>query len=321
MPNPTPNPLAVTISMAAMVLLVLMAGTPPLADSLTASSANDSAERQVPAYLIEVPASVADVLIADAQGAELLRFVNTESGIEALDSRYMSVGQNGVGKQRAWDKKTPLGIYFITEELDTSKLAARYGMAAFVLDYPNAWDVVNERTGYGIWLHGVDPNLDRRPRRDTDGCLALPNEELLAISDRLQPNVTPVIIARELSWVSAGEVEALRRELRAALESWRASLERQDPFAYLSLYDDSFESRGMNKQQWAAFKLGVFEARELQGIHLDDVLLLGDPEVPGLYLSRFEQTLQTADGEMQIRKRLYWHRGTNGWRIVSEDVG
>ena len=309
------------MSIAAALLLVLTTGTAPLADSLAATSVDDGAERQVPAYLVEVPPSVADVLIADAQGAELLRFVNTGSRIEALDSRYMSVGQNGVGKQRAWDKKTPLGIYFITEELDTSKLAAKYGKAAFVLDYPNAWDVANERTGYGIWLHGVDPNLEQRPRRDTDGCLALPNDALLAISDRLQPNVTPVIIARELSWAPASDIEALRLELRAALEDWRTSLEREDPFAYLSLYDESFESRGMNKQQWAAFKLGVFQARELQGINLDDVLLLGDPEVPGLYLSRFEQTLQTADGQVQIRKRLYWRRGADGWRIVSEDVG
>ena len=289
------------------------------ADSLTTLPGTD--EQRVPAYLVEIPQSVSDVLIADAEGAELLRFSNTGAGLGAPDSRYMSVGQNGVGKQRAWDRKTPLGIYFITEELDTSRLAAKYGEAAFVLDYPNAWDVANDRTGYGIWLHGVDPSLERRPRRDTDGCLALPNEALLSIADRLQPNVTPVIIARTLNWVTPGEIETLRNELRAALERWRSSLEQQDVFAYLSLYDDSFAARGMDKQQWATFKLGVFEARELQSVMLQDVLLLGDPEVEGLYLSRFQQTLRTSDGPVNIRKRLYWRRADDGWRIVSEDAG
>ncbi len=68
------------------------------------------------------------------------RFGRTASGIVKIDQRYMSIGENGVGKKRAWDRKTPLGIYFITEQLDTSNLDDKYGVAAYPLDYPNAWD-------------------------------------------------------------------------------------------------------------------------------------------------------------------------------------
>jgi len=297
--------------------LFMLAATSTQADSVAIPGSDDG----VPAYLIEVPPSVSDVLVADAQSAALIRFVRTDDGIVERDTRYMSVGQNGVGKQRAWDRKTPLGIYFITEELDTSRLAAKYGEAAFVLDYPNAWDLVNDRTGYGIWLHGVDPKLQRRPERDTDGCLALPNEALLSIAGRLTPNVTPVIIAREVRWATKDEIASLRLEFRGALEAWRSSLEAEDVYAYLSLYDEDFAARGMDKQQWATFKLGVFEARDLSSVVLSDVLLLRDPEVDGLYLSRFRQTLQTADGPVTLRKRLYWRRSESAWRIVSEDVG
>ena len=303
--------------------MVCQAAPSARADSVSVPDSvdGDAGGNRLPHYLIEVPPSVPDVLIADAESASLVRFVRTDDGLVSRDSRYMSVGLNGMGKQRAWDKKTPLGIYFITEELDTSKLAAKYGKAAFVLDYPNAWDKHNRRTGYGIWLHGVDPRTPERPRRDTDGCLALPNDELLAISDRLRPHVTPVIIARELVWASAVEMEQLRLEFRAALETWRESLEQGDLYAYLSLYDEAFQSHGMDKQQWTTLKAGAFGARNLDAVVLDEILLLRDPETPGLFLSRFEQTLRTSSGPVTTRKRLYWRRSGPDWRIVSEDAG
>ena len=308
-----------TLLLAALGLLTLL-GAALTARAETAARSPVFAERQL-AYLIEVPSSTPDVLIADAESSALLRFSHSEEGLVSRDTRYMSVGQNGMGKQRAWDRKTPLGIYFITEELDTSKLADKYGVAAFVLDYPNAWDLYKERTGYGIWLHGVDPNAPDRPPRDTDGCLALPNGEIAALGPELRPNLTPVIIARKLDWVDGSEVEALRVDFRAVLEAWRASLEAGDLIAHLALYDEAFAARGLDKPELASFKLGAFEARELDDVVLTDVLLLRDPEEPDLFLSRFTQTLVTAAGQVTTRKRLYWRRSDDQWSIVSEDAG
>jgi murein L,D-transpeptidase YafK len=280
------------------------------------------AERHLPSYFLEVPASVTDILVADAESATMIRFTQTGAGLREKDRRYMSVGLKGVGKQRAWDRKTPLGVYFITEELDTSKLAAKYGVAAFPLDYPNAWDRYNERTGSGIWLHGVDANAPDRPPRDTDGCLALPNEELALIAKQLTPHVTPIIVVREMQWSAPDELEATRIEFRIALEQWRKSQQDGDLFAYLSLYDDKFRSRGMDKEEWSAYRLGVFEARPLKALNLDDVMLLADPEEQELYVSRFNQTLTTDQGPVTMRKRLYWKRSSDTqWRIVSEDAG
>ncbi len=300
--------------------LVLTAAQTAVADSVGTTTIGGD-ERRLPSYLIEVPDSINDILVADADSASLIRFSRSDAGIIERDSRYMSVGLNGVGKKRAWDKTTPLGVYFITEELDASKLADKYGIAAFVLDYPNAWDVYNERTGYGIWLHGVDPADPERPRRDTDGCVALPNDELLALADTLVPNVTPLIIAREMSWSSAADIEALRLEFRAALDIWRRSLESGDLYTYLGLYDETFSSRGMGKADWATYRMGALRARPLDAVELDEVLLVRDPEVPDLYLSRFTQTLRSADGDLTTRKRLYWRRNGSDWRIVSEDAG
>ena len=249
-----------------------------------------------PAWLLEVPESVHDVLIAETDAATLRRFGSTDGRIVEIDQRYMSIGQNGAGKERAWDKRTPLGVYFITERLDTSKLPEKYGVAAYSLDYPNAWDRLNNRSGYGIWLHGVDRRSFRRPPRDTDGCLALPNEELLRLVDGLEPLVTPVIVVRKMHWALPSDLHRLRTEFRLALETWRSSLERGDIVDYLSLYADDFRYRDMDRPHWSAYRANVFASRPLETVELKDVLLLADPEVLGLYLSRFTQVLASADG-------------------------
>ena len=184
--------------------------------------------RNVPAYLLEVPESVTDILIADTESATMYRFTHSGDRIVEKDKRYMSIGLKGPGKEKAWDRRTPLGVYFITESLDTSKLHDKYGVAAFPLDYPNAWDRLNDRTGSGIWLHGVDHKSPERPPRDTDGCLSIPNEELLKLVDTLEPLVTPVIVTREMKWSLPAEIVQLRLEFRLALDIWRQSLERGD---------------------------------------------------------------------------------------------
>lgn len=285
------------------------------------SAESVSIDGKFPAYLLEVPDTVADVLIADTESATMYRFSRSNGAIVAVDQRYMSIGTAGVGKQKAWDKKTPLGVYFITESLDTSKLHDKYGVAAFPLDYPNAWDRFNQRTGDGIWLHGVDKNNPERPPLDTDGCLALANEDLMLLIDLLKPLVTPVIVVREVKWATPGDIEERRLEFRLALDQWRESFAAGDIYTYLSLYADDFRFEGLNRDEWAAFSYKVFENRILNDVTLNDVMLVADPEVPGLYLSRFTQVLMTADGAVTSNKRLYWQRSDeNRWKIISEDA-
>ncbi len=281
-----------------------------------------AAPARAPAWLIDVPETVTDILIAETDAARMHRFIRTRDGIVGVDERYMSIGTNGAGKKRAWDRRTPLGVYFIADELDTSRLHEKYGVAAFPLDYPNAWDRLQGRTGYGIWLHGVDEDDPERPPLDTDGCLALPNEDLLELAVRLETWVTPVIVAREMRWALPGEIAKLRRGLHAALETWRASLAGDDILTYLSMYADEFRYRDMDRDDWVSYRLNVFESRALEDVELRDVFLVADPEVPGLYLSRFTQVLHADNGPVTTTRRLYWRQSQDrGWQIVTEDSG
>ena len=90
-------------------VLLLFVARSATADDAVAAITNSSL---TPAYLLEMPDSVSDVLIADAATASMRRFVRSGDKIVEKDQRYMSIGLNGTGKQRAWDRKTPLGVYF-----------------------------------------------------------------------------------------------------------------------------------------------------------------------------------------------------------------
>ena len=275
-----------------------------------------------PAYLLEVPDTIDTVLIAETETATLHYFGGRRAVRARTGGSYMSIGLKGAGKQRAWDRRTPLGVYFITEQLDTSKLHEKYGPTAFPLDYPNIWDRVNRRSGDGIWIHGVTPGGGRRPERDTDGCIALPNDALLDLEPRLVPLSTPVVITRKIRWQSAEEVAAARAELRGGLDAWVASYAAGDLHRYLSLYADEFTYRGMDRSQWAAFRTQSMANAPPREIALEEVFLLADPEEEGLYLARFRQTIAYDDRTIATVKRLYWRRAPDGaLRIVAEDNG
>jgi murein L,D-transpeptidase YafK len=235
----------------------------------------------------------------------------------------MSIGKGGIGKTRLGDQRTPLGIYFVTEQLDTTRLHEKYGATAFPLDYPNAWDRRLGRTGYGIWVHGMDRRNGQRPRLDTDGCIALPNERLLALEDTFEPGVTPVIIGAELPWIDTAVLARTREALELAVARWAAALQEGDMFAWLALYDDDFRHWSMNKNEWSAFSLETVGNRDIAAVRISDLLLLADPVEEGLFLARFRLEVEERGGAaVTTLHRTYWRRSESGaLTIIAEDSG
>ena len=114
----------------------------------------------------------------------------------------------------------------------------------------------------------------------------------------------------------------MRDELRAALANWAGSFASGDLHQYLSLYADDFGYRGMDRDEWAAFRTTSITRAPPRDVVLDDVLLVADPEEAGLYLSRFRQAIVYEDRTVVTVKRLYWRRSADGeLRIVAEDNG
>ena len=276
----------------------------------------------LPAYVLQLPQSVQNVLIAETDTSTLHRYANPLAANSAPDTRYMSVGLNGVGKQKSGDQRTPLGIYFVTGRLDTRLMHEKYGPLAFPLDYPNAWDTSQLRSGDGIWIHGVLPGGERRPPRDTDGCIALPNADLLALEPHVEIMTTPVIITRKMVTRDATELANDRQALAAALAEWAQSFRDGDWHRYQSLYAEEFSYRGLDREGWLAYRVQSGATRPIRDLSVDDVMMLADPEDSGLFLSRFRQTILAESGTIVTIKRLYWQRNDSGdFRIVAEDNG
>ncbi len=276
----------------------------------------------LPSYILKLPVSVETVLIAETGTATLHRYRHGEDGLKQDDQKRMSVGQNGVGKQSNGDQRTPLGIYFVVEHLDTSKLHEKYGPIAFPLDYPNVWDQANDRTGDGIWIHGVAPNVGPRPSLDTNGCIVLPNDHLLALEAHLTPLETPVIVTRNIEHASREEIARSRAELMSALRLWSDSYRVGDWHQFLALYAQDFKFRGMSREEWSVYRVRSVGRRTIEAFTVDNIMLLADPEDPGLYLSRFRQSITEGERTIVTTKRLYWRRTEQGnLLIVAEDNG
>ncbi len=275
----------------------------------------------LPAWFLHVPASVTTLLVADTGNATLYEY-SLDGGDEInVATYYMSIGSNGVGKTRAGDRRTPLGVYFITEQLDTSRLHEKYGITAFPLDYPNTMDRLGGRTGDGIWLHGVAPGPERRPERNTDGCLALPNEDLALLAGRIQLLETPIVVTREMEFVAPDERAGTASTLLDRVSEWQGALSTNDLLAYLSLYADDFRYRGLDRSGWAEFRTRQFLDGQPVAIDVREIFVLRDPEDASLYVTRF-LFKREGEGVAQTLKRLYWRIDDAGqFRIVAEDNG
>lgn len=271
---------------------------------------NSASASVLPPYVIEWPQSLEHILVADASRSTLTQYSRTDEGIEQR-SFYMSVGERGIGKQRDGDRRTPLGVYFVTEELDTFHLDPIYGAAALPVDYPNARDRMLGRDGGGIWLHGVAPDGGRRPARDTDGCLALPNDAIVSLAEEIEIQETPVIITRVETPLS--NVDTLRTEIRARLEHWMRAKRKGYSTRLDALYAQDFEQWGLDRTAW----LALWSTRGVTDWEMEDVFIAKDPEEPNLFVTRF----RLVSGVSTRYKRLYWKRDPERRLVIVAEDG
>ena len=273
-----------------------------------------------PPYVLQWPQATGDILIAETDTYTLYHYRRDADGAVSVESHPMSIGQMGAGKRREGDMKTPLGIYFVVDRIDTTPLHPKYGSAAFPLDYPNARDRQRGRTGDGIWLHGVMPGTATPIARDTDGCVALANEVLETLVPRMRPHVTPLIVTREIR--PRDDIAAARDELAARVASWAASLGSGVMSDYLSHYDASaFSYQGLGLEAWSVLQFDELAKDDVAGVSVSDLFIAANPEEGDLYVTRFVLRVALKDGTTRQQwKRLYWQRDASGApRIVTED--
>ena len=273
---------------------------------------------RVPRYLLQLNTEQKHVLIVDTRKSTLYVFENNNGVPRYVADYYVTSGKNGADKMRKGDKKTPLGVYHVTDNLPREKLAALYGVGAFPISYPNELDRREGRNGNGIWLHGVPLDTYSRPPRASDGCVVLTNQNLEALGKNLRIGVTPVIIADGIDWIKPEVLDEMRKTLLASVENWRRDWESRDTDTYLRHYAPGFSSGGQDLAAWSQQKRQVNAAKTYVKVKLDHVSAFLYPGRDDLAVVSFDQDYASSNLANQMKKRQYWIHDKSGWRILYE---
>ena len=276
----------------------------------------------VPDALLQPGGGAKYWVVTDLSRSRVFLLENKKGTPRLLRSYYAGIARNGIGKQTAGDLRTPVGIYHVTGFTPDRELPEIYGVGAFPLSYPNAWDRRQQRTGSGIWLHGVPRVTYVRSPRSSKGCVTLANDDLLALKPYLLSGKTPVILSEKVNWIAAAPLEAARKDFLGHLEAWRQAWASKDTARYLAYYAADFVSDdGMNRAQFAAFKQRVNASKKFIQLQIGDIEAYRYPGETGLVVTRFKQDYRSDNMAKVSRKEQFWRRGKDGqWKIVSEET-
>lgn len=275
----------------------------------------------VPRYLLQMQPDQRFAIVVDTKRSRLYLYENDlKNGGQPrfVADYYVTQGKLGAEKLAEGDKKTPVGVYHVTANLPRQKLADLYGNGAFPLNYPNEWDKRQGRGGSGIWLHGTPSDTFARPPRASDGCVVLTNQDLDVVAKNLQVGLTPVIISNSVEWLSLDDWAKERSELNNSIDSWRADWESRDTERYLKHYSQRFKAGEQNFAEFSAQKKQVNAGKEWIKLKIDNLSVFRNPGKEEVVVVTFDQDYRSNNLNNQMKKRQYWLREGDQWKIIYE---
>jgi murein L,D-transpeptidase YafK len=176
--------------------------------------------------------------------------------VKSLKSSILVGGKAG-DKQSEGDLRTPSGVYTFKSLLTKkdSDLDSFYGPLAIVTSYPNLYDKVQQKTGSGIWIHGLP--TDQKRETFTQGCIALKNHKLVELKSKI--NYQKSILLTSYKTYPRATNEQISTIL-AQIYRWKFSWQFGYIDKYLSFYTESFTKKdGMNLEDFAKRKRRIFK--------------------------------------------------------------
>ncbi|OYT92096.1 MAG: hypothetical protein CFE43_10205 [Burkholderiales bacterium PBB3] len=272
----------------------------------------------VPSQFLALSQRSKHAIAVDASRSRLYLFENGTGGLKLLADYYISVGKAGTAKASEGDQRTPLGVYYISSNLDPKSLKDFYGSGALPLNYPNVLDTKRGNTGGGIWLHGTPPKQFARAPQATDGCVVLANPDLERIIRTVEVRSTPVVIAQQLQWISPQAAQADSKPFEDVLMAWRNAKTSGNLQQTLSYYTPDFSSNGKNLDQWTARLKAEMAQMVGRTTQIKDVSMLRWNDSAETMVVTFGEV---ADGTRSgTTKRQYWIRQDKQWKIFFEGV-
>ena len=283
------------------------------------ASTDKQITQKYPAVLARLDNNYNHALVVDLSKSRLYVFENRASKPLLIEDFFVSMGRAGPGKVNEGDLKTPMGVYFVQSYISPTRLEDKYGSGAYPINYPNAWDRINGKTGHGIWLHGTRSGTYNRPVLASEGCVVLPNDDLIEVGSYIDLKSTPVLIGENLQWLSEDEWSLHQALVNQIHQQWKSDWESLDVEEYLSHYSKRFTNGKKKFSHWADHKRRVNKHKTFVQVDLSNVSLLMHPN-EDVMVATFQQSYSSDNFTSQSWKRQYWNKESDGeWRIVFED--
>lgn len=201
-------------------------------------------------------------------------------------------------KANEGDRRTPIGVYTITQKLNT--VDPFYGPMAFVTSYPNLYDRIRGKNGSGIWIHGVPSDGNRDSF--TKGCIAINNDELIGLDQAIDYKNTLLLIDSKLKEHSNSPYATILSQLY----QWRFAWKYNDFQSYLSFYDTTFiRNDGMEYYDFKNYKQRIFDKKELKEILFSNLNIIPYPgERSNLFMVSFDETYTSGSHNFSGQKSL-----------------
>lgn len=252
----------------------------------------------------------------DASRSRLYLFKNSVNGLQLVDDFYISLGKLGVEKQVEGDQRTPLGVYFITSQLDPKTLKDFYGSGALPINYPNVLDLKRGKTGGGIWLHGSPPDQFSRAPQASNGCVVLANPDLLSLIRQVEIRSTPVLISKQLKWVSPASLKPPTHEFTNQLNAWLKAKSSGNLSSLSTFYASDFSNRGQSLNAWLPTLQQEMSKLQGKALEIKDLSLLHWVDSNETMVVTFGEV---ASGQRSGQtRRQYWSREGAQWKIFYE---
>jgi murein L,D-transpeptidase YafK len=274
----------------------------------------------VPQGVWSLPSSTRYLLWVELSAGRLSVLENLGDGGLVVRRRIpVSIGKRGIGKQAEGDQKTPVGIYRIQDFLADAGIDDFYGTGAYPLNYPNALDRLQARTGHGIWLHGLPKESQQRPFLASEGCVVVDNLSLLSLANEIDVGNTVMVLSKQpIQWVPRYEQNLRARSLQQAMSAWEAAWESRNNEDYLDYYAEDFSDLEHDKAAWSEYKRQVNGGKRYINVDISEVSMLAEPGERDLVRVVFQQRYSSDNFEWNGRKEQLWRKAAQGWQIIYE---
>jgi murein L,D-transpeptidase YafK len=274
----------------------------------------------LPQAFVQMADITRHALLVDLSRSRLYHYSMNDKGMLSLTaSYYITHGRLGADKQKEGDERTPLGIYYITENIDKKRLARFYGSGALAINFPNEFDKRRNRSGSGIWLHGVpsgDTGTFARVPKSSNGCLVLSNPDLTKLMSSIKMGETPIVITYKANWLASAEWQAQSVALSRAFNQWQAARSLGDKKALGGFYSSFFNTYGDALEPW--FAKSYLTPVKTAPQHTTVLYYPGQDEfMVATFYDATDPFGRPLKGKM-MRKRQYWHKVAGNWQIFFE---